>query len=121
VQPNFIAGLSYTEVALWAGVDYTCLDPYFETLWFGIPLANFVQAVIPFHNGSQFTVTFTPPPDGPSGPMSLVAQCSVGPWVRGPDLNFYDVRLGIGWALELPDGRGIEALSAPIGTVEARH
>jgi hypothetical protein len=121
VQPDFIGGLGYTEVALWAGVDYTCLDPYFETLWFGIPLANFVQAVIPFHNGSRFTVTFAPPPDGPGGPMGLVAECSVGPWLRGPDLNYYGVRLGIGWALSEPAGLGIEALSAPIGTVEAPH
>jgi hypothetical protein len=85
------------------------------------PLANFVQAVTPFHNGSRFTVTFAPPPDGPGRPMGLVAECSVGPWVRGPDLHYYDVRLGIGWALSEPAGLGIEALSAPIGTVEAPH
>jgi hypothetical protein len=48
------------------------------------------------------------------------ANGSVGPWVRGPDLNYYDVRLGIGWALSEPAGLGIEALSAPIGTSKPR-
>jgi hypothetical protein len=119
VQPGFIEGTGPVEVGLWASVDYTCLDPAFDVLWDGIPLANWVQGETAFHNGRLFTVTFAPP-EQPTGPMSLLALCGGG-FVRGPDLNhYYGVRIAIGWALANPSGPpfgDVEALSASIGTV----
>jgi hypothetical protein len=117
VQPDFIEGLGSTEVGLWVSVQYTCLNPYFLVLWDGIPLNNWVQGETAFHNGKLFSVTFTPP-EQPNGPMSLINAC-LGEWVRGPDLNYYNVRVAVGWALSVPDNRETEALSAPIGTVLA--
>jgi hypothetical protein len=110
VQPRFLSNWGPVEVGLFGTLHYECLDPFYETTWYGTARSPFYLATTAFQNGKQFSIKYEAP-DALFGMQA--AQCTSGLWAR-PDKNYYDVSVAIGWAFE---GGGPTALSAPIGTV----
>jgi hypothetical protein len=116
LHPRFIYGLSPVEVAIKGEVHYTCTDPVFDFDFYGGPTNapldhRYLAATFDFHNGKTFSVEFVPPA-GPPG-ISALAACPGG--YSRPDLNYYDLKLVVGWGFG--SGTPIEALAASIGTV----